>query len=89
MPIEKPASPGEGENFRRFRKAMGWSIVELAQILEKSEKTIMRYEHGLTPIPASVWLACNYLALESMNETDARQSLYRFRRIHALKGFPG
>ena len=89
MANEKPAAQGDGENFRKWRKAMGYSLEKCARVLEKSPKTVQRYEKGMTPIPNAVTLACCFLAIQADNPDKARRALFRFKRQHGLKGFLG
>lgn len=86
---EKPAAQGDGENFRKWRKAMGYTLEMCARVLEKSPKTVQRYEKGETPIPNSVLLACCFLAIQSESPEKTRRALFRFKRLHGLKGFLG
>lgn len=79
----------EGENFKKWRKAMGYNLQKCARVLEKSTKTIQRYEKGMTPIPNAVTLACCFLAIQADNPDKARRALFRFKRQHGLKGFLG
>ena len=83
---EKPATLGEGEHFRQWRKVMGYTLETCARHLEKSPKTIQRYEKGETPIPNAVLLACCLLALQKEEPLETRRMLFRFRRKYAIKG---
>lgn len=79
----------EGSNFKKWRKAMGFTLAKCARVLEKSPKTIQRYEKGITPIPNAVTLACCFLAVQADNPEKARRALFRFKRLHGIKGFQG
>lgn len=73
-------------DFRRWRKAMGWTIEKTASALEKHYRTIQRYERGEEDPPESVRLACCMLALMASEPDKTRRALYRFRREHGLRG---
>lgn len=40
------------EKFKRMREKLGFTQVELAYVMEQSQRTIQRWENGETPIPA-------------------------------------
>lgn len=53
-----------GENLRKFRKAKGLSLENLAMILDKTSATIARYETGdILPNAEQIYLICNELGI--------------------------
>lgn len=76
-------------DFKKWRKAMGWSQVKTAAAFEKTHRTILRYEAGETPVPASIILACCFLAIQREDGKRVAKSLSVFRKKYGLKGFTG
>lgn len=76
-------------DFRKWRKAMGWTIEKAAAALEKHYRTIQRYERGEELPPASIVLACSFLAVQREEPDRVRRALWRFRRRFGLRGFIG
>lgn len=77
------------DDFKKWRKAMGWSQIKTAAALEKTHRTILRYEAGQTRVPASVILAAAFLALQREDGRRVAKSLSGIRAKYGLKGFTG
>lgn len=78
-----------GNDFKKWRKAMGWSQVKTALAFEKNVKTITRYELGVTPIPAPVVMAATFLAISQEDGARVMKTISAIRKKYGLAKFNG
>lgn len=83
------ATPNPQNDFHKWRKGMGWTIEKTSSALERSYRTIQRYERGESVPPAHIVAACSFYAVQKADPLRVNKLLYSFKREYRLRGFIG
>jgi DNA-binding XRE family transcriptional regulator len=67
----------EGEAFRFARKALGITVIELAELFGVTSNTIYRWESGRTPVPVTAMLMISTLAAEKLEGREDTLKILR------------